>query len=150
MVATKLTDNEIRIRIVPTHVRWPEPSSTPAWARLRDCVKALHTFTRKIENESLEIKRMFLLDRDSLVRQHADLASRALQELANFQPLQIAERSVAKELGELNKNPKVAAQQQRDKQILIKALEELRGGIAATERLVQERCGVRERPRLPV
>jgi hypothetical protein len=39
MTVRRVTDNEIRIRIVPTHLRWPEASTTAAWTKLHSCVE---------------------------------------------------------------------------------------------------------------
>ena len=33
MAPHRLTENEIRVRIVPTHLRWPERGTTVAWTK---------------------------------------------------------------------------------------------------------------------
>ena len=80
------------------------------------------------------------MSRDSIARRRAELGNQALDELVNFRPFQIAEKAVSQNIDLLEKdralNPEHAQMQQR----LAKAFNELREGVAATKRMLLERC----------
>lgn len=148
MASQKLTENEIRIMIVPKHVRWPEPSTSMAWARLHHCVRALHLLAQSVDNNNLHLNAQYPFDGDALVRNRTELCAKTVEKLAQFAPLRAAERAVANELRELNQTSELSPQQQNTKEMLEQARAELTHGIGATIRLVQERCGLRQRPKI--
>lgn len=149
MSVRKLTENEIRIRIVPTHLRWPEARTSNAWAQAHGCVRRLHDFVRNLDQQCVQVEQSSKMNSQNRAQQLEALNNRALAKLANFSPLREAERAVASEAEALNKRDETTPQHMKMKERLAGAMEELRDGIAATERLVQERCGTRERARLP-
>ena len=78
---------------------------------------------------------------ESIARRRKELGNQALSKLAAFKPLRSAELAVDKNINDLE--PKM-------QNLLRKALEELREGIAATERAVVDRCQMRAVPQLNV
>lgn len=145
MTVRKLTDNEIRIRIVPTHLRWLDAGTSIAWRRLHECVQQLHEFVRAVDTNCVEIDQKRDLGRDEIERQRTEAGQEALRKLAEFKPFNIVEQAATKEIDALEKREGLTLQEVQAKQKLTKALDELRGGIAATERLLLERCIIRER-----
>ena len=145
-MAKRLSDTEIQIRIVPKHLRWPAANAGPVWYRLHECVKQLHSFVRAVDNNCDEIETKADLGRDGIDRDRAEFGYQALRELANFKPLNIAKQAATREIGLLQKSGEsLTSEQVHFKQILTKAVEELRAGVSATERLVLERCKLREK-----
>jgi hypothetical protein len=142
----RLTDNEIAIRIVPTHQRWPKAETSIAWRRLHECVQQLHDFARNVDNSCIKIEQKRDLGRDEIARLRTDAGQEALKKLANFRPLNIAKQVVTKEIDSLEKREDLIPQETQAKQKFMKAMDEMLGGIAATERLLLERCSMRERP----
>jgi hypothetical protein len=141
----RLTQNEIAIRIVPTHLRWPEAATSGVWRRLHECVQRLHEFARTFDNGCVEIEQKRELGGDEIKRQRTEVGNEALKKLANFRPFDIAEQAATKEIETLQKREDLTSQEAQAKQKLMMALDQLRGGLAATERLLLERCKMRER-----
>ena len=139
----RLTEAEIQVRIVPTMLRWPSPESanTSVWDRLRDCVEALRGMLRLLDEKCDRAEHDSDLKPESIARRRKELGDQALSKLAAFKPLQIAERAVDENTNDLE--PKM-------QNLLTKALDELREGVAATERAVVERCKMRAVPELDV
>lgn len=102
-MSKRLTDNEIKIRIVPTHLRWPEASTTVVWRRLHECVDQLHRFVRAVDNSCAEVERKTDLSSSGIAQQRTEISDQALVELANFRPLHVAEHAAAKEIDLLEK-----------------------------------------------
>lgn len=151
MIAHRLTDNEIRIRIAPAHLRWPRADTSMVWRSLHDCVQQLHGFARTIDEDCLQIEQTRELGRDEIERHRTEVGQQALKKLAAFRPFQIAKQAASKEIETLQKRDDLTFQEAQGKQRLMMALDELRGGIAAMERLLLERCKMSERPaRRPV
>ena len=139
-MARKLTDIAIAARIVPTMVRWAS-SEGASWDRLRECVEALRSLARSVDDKCHQVERNTDLKPENISRRRIQLGEEALAELAVFEPLHRAERAVDKNINDLE--PKM-------QNLLRKALDELREGIAATERAVVERCQMRAVPQQDV
>lgn len=139
----RLTENEIRVRIVPTMLRWPSPESanTSVWDRLRDGVEALRAMLRALDDACHEVEHDRHINPQDIRRRRIELGNHALSKIAAFKPLDTAERAVDANINDLE--PKM-------QNLLRKALEELREGVAATERAVVERCQMRAVPQQDV
>ena len=135
----RLTEAEIQVRIVPTMLRWPSPESanTGVWDRLRDGVEALRAMLRVLDDACHRAEHDRDLKPESIARHRIELGNQALSKLAAFTPLRSAELAVDKNINDFE--PKM-------QNLLRKALEDLREGIAATERAVVERCRMRAVP----
>ncbi|MCK1570792.1 hypothetical protein [Bradyrhizobium sp. 174] len=138
----RLTKNEIAVRIVPTHLRWPEAGASLLWRRLHECVQQLHEFARAVDDNCCEIEQGREVSRDEIVRHRAEIGHEALMKLAAFGPFQIAKQAASKEIETLQKREDLTSQEAQGKQRLMMAMDELRDGIAAMERLLRERCKV--------
>ncbi|MBW5438729.1 hypothetical protein FXB41_29375 [Bradyrhizobium canariense] len=140
-----LTQNEIAIRIVPTHLRWPEASTSVVWRLLHECVQQLHDFARTFDSDCTEIEGSRQLARDEIMRRRAEVGHRAMKQLAVFRPFDSASVAATREIERLHRREELTPQESEAKQKLIKALDELRGGLAAMERLLLERSKIRQR-----
>jgi hypothetical protein len=136
----RLTECDIAVRIVPTHLRWPEAATSIAWARLHECVQQLHEFARIVDNDCTEAQQTTGLSRDEIERARIEIGHEALKKLANFRSFNIAEQAARKEIDILEKREGLGADEARAKRELVKARDELRAGIAATERLLLDIC----------
>jgi hypothetical protein len=144
MTSKRVTDTAIAVRIVPRRLRWSPPGTDIAWAKAHDCVDALQNHVRKVDLGCLEAEQ----DRKSLAsgiaRRRTEVCDKAMAELVNFRPFQIAERVVTDKIDLLERRTGVDAQQAQMQQNLTKALADLREGVEATKRMVLERCKMRE------
>ncbi len=145
MATRRLTDNEIRIVIVPTHLRWPESGTTAAWTKLHNCVDSLHSFVRTVDNRCAEVEQKRDLSFDGIARRRTEIGRQALIELESFRPFEIAEQAATKDINFLKRRDDRDPQEAQMEQKLTKALDDLRKGVTATERLLLERCKLRER-----
>ena len=147
----RLTESEIAISIVPMHLGWPEAGASAVWRRLHECVQQLHEFAQTFDNNCVEIEQRRELGGDEIRRRRTEVGQEAMTKLANFRPLEIAEQAAAKEINTMAKRGDLTPQEAQAKQRLIKARDELRAGKGATQRLLLERCRMREGPvRRPV
>lgn len=136
----QLTDTEIAIRVVPTHLRWPERGTTVVSSKLHDAVDALHALARTVDENCAAAEGNRDLSPDAIRRQRAAIGGQALTELVSFRPFQIAEKVVTENIEFLENSQAPHLEKAR----LSKALQELREGIAATKRMLLERCKLRE------
>ena len=133
-----MTDLEIAARVVPTMLRWPPEI---VFDQMRDCVEALRSMLRVLEERCDRVERDTDLKPESISRRRIQLGEEALAKLAAFEPLQKAERAVDENIKHLDT---------KTQNLLAKALDEFREGVAATRRAVVERCRMRAVPRLNV
>lgn len=96
----RISEAEIDIRIVPMSVRWRE-GQTVAWDKLLGGVTALKALVRKLDNECVAAEGDRGLSAEGIALRHKELAQKALVQLANFAPMQSAEKAVANELAAL-------------------------------------------------
>lgn len=94
----RVTDTEIAARIVPTMLRWPADAKTIAWDRLRECVDALRGLVYTVNVQCAEAEQDSDLSPEGIVRRRTKIGQKALSELAEFGPLQLAEKAVAANL----------------------------------------------------
>ena len=111
------------------------------WDRLRDGVEALRAMLRVLDDACHRAEHDRDLKPESIARHRIELGNQALSKLAAFTPLRSAELAVNKNINDFE--PKM-------QNLLRKALDELREGVAATRRAVVARCQMRTVPQLNV
>ncbi|WIW43854.1 hypothetical protein ML401_20250 [Bradyrhizobium sp. 62B] len=139
-----LSQNEIAIRIVPTHLRWPDASTSVVWRQLHECVLQFYEFARAFDDDCLEIEQSKVFSSNEIVRRRAEAGREAIRQLAGFRPFESASSAVTREVERLHRREDLTPQESEAKQKLIKALDDLRGGLAAVERLLLERSKLRQ------
>ena len=130
----RLSDNEIAVRVVPTMLRWPPEIAVD---QMRDCVEALRNRLRVLDESCEHAERDTDLKPESISRRRIQLGEEALAELAVFEPLHRAERGVDEHIKHLDT---------KTQNLMARALDEVREGVAATQRAVIERCQIRVAP----
>ena len=138
MTQRRMTDLGIAARVVPTMLRWPPEI---VFDQMRDCVEALRSMLRVLEERCDRVERDTDLKPESISRRRIQLGEEALAELAAFEPLHRAERAV---------DEHVKHRDTKTQNLMARALDEVREGVAATERAVVERCQMRAVPQLNV
>ena len=103
MASHRLTDNEIHTCVVATRIRWPETGTTIAWSRLHDCVDALQGLVRTVDLHCAEAEQNHDFSAAGITRRRVELGRQALTELANFKPLQAAEKATLDNIEYLEK-----------------------------------------------
>ncbi|WP_271532304.1 hypothetical protein [Bradyrhizobium sp. CCBAU 25338] len=98
MMTRRVTDTEIAARIVPTMLRWPADAKTIAWDRLRECVDALRGLVYTVNVQCSEAEQDGDLSPEGIIRRRTKIGQKALSELAEFEPLQLAAKAVAANL----------------------------------------------------
>ncbi|MCK1354640.1 hypothetical protein IVB56_27220 [Bradyrhizobium sp. CW7] len=144
----RMTETEIRIRIVPTHLRWPSADTNSVWRRLHECVHKMHDLARAVDVNCSCIEEKRTLGPNEIERRRTEVVQEARTKLANFGPLDVARRAVAAELNSMQSRSDLTLQDAQTKEKLTKVLKELEAGVAATERLLLERCELRDARRL--
>jgi hypothetical protein len=144
METHKLSDIQIKVRIVPKRLRWPESGTSVPWTTAHRCVDALQDLGRNVDRSCSEAEQDSELGVSGIARRRTELCEQALIQLANFRPFEIAERALSESIGSLerlnDRNPAQVQMLQKLKQ----ALTDLREGIPATQQMVRERCKVRD------
>jgi hypothetical protein len=139
----KLTDLEIKVRIVPTRVRWPEARAGSPWTEAHNCVHAFENVVRDVDLACLEAAQNKDLSGDAIRRRRAEIYDQALARLVDFRPLEMAEQALSGRIRALeNLNDRSARQVEMLKQ-LKQALADLREGVGAARRMLLETCKVR-------
>jgi hypothetical protein len=140
----KVSDAQIAITIVPKRARWPEPRTGSVWAAAHCCVDAWHNLIRKVDLDCAEAEQDRELAAGGIAHRRAELCDQAMTKLANFRLLEIAEKALINNINALERLSDRDPEQGQMHQKLTRALEDLRAGIEATRRMVQERCKMRE------
>lgn len=106
MTTKRLSDVEIKMRVVPTILRWPaaEIAKTTGWEKLRSCVDALRGLVFAVEQNCTAAETDRDLNPEGIARKRAAVGKTALAELAAFQPFQTAERAVAADVTAMEKH----------------------------------------------
>ncbi len=143
MVTHKLSENEIAIRIVPQHARWPESSTSVAWTQAHTCVNSLKDFIRKVDFDCSEVEQDRELSPSAIHQRRAQIYDRSMMRLANFRPFHIAEKALIENIDALERLADRDPEQAEMLQKLTKALAELREGIPASRRMLADRCKTR-------
>ncbi len=145
MPANKLSDLQIAITVVPMRTRWPESGTSVAWTKAHDCVDSLQEFVRKVDRDCLQAEQNEELSVEAIRRRRAEIYDRAMLKLTNFGPFQIAEKAVSDTINSLERLSNLNSEQAQMLEALKRMLGDLEEGISATQRMLQERCRVRER-----
>ncbi len=144
MVTHKLSGNEIAIRIVPRHLRWPESGTSLAWTHSHACVNALKDLVRKVDFDCCEVEQDREVSSSAMHQRLSQIYDRSMIRLANFRPFQIAEKALNENIDALDRLSDRDPEQAQMLQKLTTALADLRDGIPATQRMVLDRCKTRE------
>jgi hypothetical protein len=136
----KLSDIQIKVRIVPKRVRWPESGSSDAWTKGHNCVDALQDLVRSLDTDCVEVEHNRDISADAISRRRAELCDQALRNLVHFPAFELAEKALAENIVALERLNARNPEQVQMLQKLTQALNDLREGIAATRRMVLERC----------
>jgi hypothetical protein len=145
MADQRLSENLVKISIVPTRVRWPDRGSAPAWAKAHDYVDALQDLVRAVDHNCLQVEQNRELSADAIRTRRAAICEEALRKCVNFGPLEIAEEALTENVDALEKLSDRNKKQVEMYETLRPALRDLPEGVEATMRMIQERCRMRER-----
>ena len=144
MTDQRLSENLINISIAPKRVRWPKRGATAAWTKAHDCVDALQDLVRKVDVDCLQVEQNRELSADAIRRRRHEICDKAMAKLATFEAFDIAEKALMDDIGSLERLTDPSPEQAQMHEKLKQALKELREGVEATKRMVQERCKTRE------
>lgn len=140
----RLTEAEIQVRIVPTHLRWPERGTAIAWTRAHECVDALQDFVRDVDLGCLKAEQDRELSAGAIARRRAEICDQAMIKLANFPAFHIAEKTLSENIVALERLRNRDADQVQLLQKFKQALRDLQEGVEATRRMGRKRCKMRE------
>ena len=145
MPKPKLSSTEIAIRICPKSLRWPESGTSTTWTRAHDCVGTLKHVVRKVDLACCEVEENAALSASGMARRRAEICDQTLRKLVNFPAFESAEKALIADIEALERLSERNPEQVQMLQISKQALTDLREGIPATQRMVQERCKTRQR-----
>ena len=145
MASQRLTENQISISIVPRSFRWPQSGTSVAWTTAHHCVNALKHFVRKVDFACAEVEEDRKLSTSAIAGRRSEICEQALKQLLNFGAFETAEKALMESIEALEALGHRDAEQVRMLEMSKQALTDLREGIPATQRMLQERCRVRER-----
>ncbi len=91
-----------------------------------------------------EVEQDCELSPSAIHQRRAEIYDRSMMRLANFRPFHIAEKALIENIDALERLPDRDPAQAQMLQRLHKALADLREGIPATQRMLLDRCGMRE------
>jgi len=99
----QMTDAELALRIMPTSARWPSAAThkTIAWDQLREAREQLRVFVRNVDHQCATFEQDRDLSADGIVHRRSDLGRKAVDELEDWPPLIAAEKTVAKNIDDL-------------------------------------------------
>jgi hypothetical protein len=138
-----LSDMQIKVRIVPRRLRWPESGTSIAWTKAHDCASAFDNLIRTVDIACAEVEEDPDISPAAIARHRAEIFDEATRKLANFAAFAVAERAMTKEIAAVEGLNYPDPKQSQMHEKLMQGLRDLREGLAATGRLLQER--VRER-----
>ncbi len=144
MPTRKLSENLIAATIVPRRARWFKPSAGSVWAKANDCVNALQDLARKVDLSCSQVEENSEISVSAVARRRAELSEQALKGLVNFQAFETAEKALNANIEALERLSERDPEQVQMLQMAKQALADLREGIEATKRLLQERCKLRD------
>ncbi len=145
MPKPKLSSMAIAIRICPKSLRWPESGTSTTWTRVHDYVGALRHLVRKVDLACSEVEENGELSASGIARRRAEICDQALRKLVNFPAFEAAEKALTENINVLERLSERNPEQVQMLQTLKQALADLREGVPATQRLMRERCKMRER-----
>ncbi len=138
------SDIEVAVRIVPTSLRWKSSGTSSTWSAAHNCVGAYRNLVRSVDNSCMEVEQNSQLSANDIARRRAEVCEQALSKLVNFRPFELAEKALTGDITELERLSILNSQQVEMHGKLKQALRDLRQGLSATRRALQERCKVRE------
>jgi hypothetical protein len=138
MVSQRLSENQIKISILPRRVRWAEPNTAAAWAKAHYCVDALQELVRNVDVECQQVEQNNEFSSDTIRKRRAAICDAALSKLSNFRPLEVAEKALAENVAALERLSNRNQGQVEMHTTLKRALHELPEGVEATKRMVQD------------
>ncbi len=144
MQPQRLSDIQIKVRIVPKRVRWPEAHSSPAWLKAHACVDALENLIRNADVSCLQAEQDKDVSASAIRSRRGEICDQALRKLIDFKPFGIAEKALIEHIDALEKVSDRGPRQVAMHKNLTQALHDLREGIEATRRMVLDRCRMRE------
>jgi hypothetical protein len=144
MTDQRLSENLIKISIVPKRVRWPERCAAAAWAKAHDYVDALQHLVRAVDHDCLQVEQNHELSADAIRKRRAVICEAAVSKLSNFRPLEVAAEALTENVDALEKLSDRNQKQVEMHTTLRRALRDLPEGVEATRRMVQQRCRTRE------
>lgn len=99
-MAKRLTDIEIKARIVPTSLRWPsvEVAKSRTWDTLREGVDLLRGAMHAVDLNCRSIEDDTELNANGIINRRAEIGAKAYAELRNWAPLAAAETAVTRNL----------------------------------------------------
>jgi flagellar motility protein MotE (MotC chaperone) len=140
METRNLSDIQIKVRIVPKRVRWPEAHSSPAWVKAHSCVDAFEDLVRNVDVSCLQAEQDKNFSASAVRRRRAEIHDQALRKLTNFKPFEIAEKALNQNIDALERLSDRNPEQVQTLQKLKQGLLDLREGIGATRRMVRDQC----------
>ncbi len=96
MQPQRLREIQIKVRIVPKRVLWPEGRSNPVWVKAHGCVDALEELVRNVDSDCLQAEQSKELTASAIRRRRAEISDHALEKLVNFPAFEIAEKELKK------------------------------------------------------
>jgi hypothetical protein len=145
MTSYKLSESQIAITVVPRSVRWPEPNAAAVWVLAHCCVSALRDVVRSADAACLEAEQDSECSASAIARRRAEICDQALRKLANFAAFEAAEKALIANIEALERLNYRDPEQVQTLEKLKRALTDLREGISATQRMLEERCKARKR-----
>jgi hypothetical protein len=145
MATQRLSENLISISIVPKRVRWPEPGVAAVWTKANECVDALQDLVRKTDIDCLQIEQNAEFSTDAIRKRRSEICDQAMAKLVSFKTFGTAEKALINDIELLNGLSVRSPEQVQMHAKLKQAIQDLREGVEATRRMLQERCKVRER-----
>jgi hypothetical protein len=139
MTTRKMSDNQIAITIVPRRALWPEANTANVWASAHRCVDGWHSLIRQTDLACSKAEQDSELNTGAIGRRRSEICDQALRKLVNFRGLEIAEKALTENIDALERLSHRDPEQAQMLQKLKQALTDLREGIPATERMLEER-----------
>jgi hypothetical protein len=78
----KVSELEIKVRIVPKRARWPEAHVSPAWTKARHCVDMFEELVRDVDCNCLEAEQNKKLSTRELRESRAVICNQAIGKLS--------------------------------------------------------------------
>jgi len=108
----------------------------------------MHDLARAVDVNCSDVEEKQTLGPKEIERRRIEVAQEARRKLEDFAPLGVARQAVAAKVNSMQNQTDLTLQDVQSREKLVKALHELEAGVGATERLVLERCKLRDTRRL--
>ncbi len=145
MLKPKLSIRQSLFGYVQKVFAGPKVARALTWTRAHDCVGALRHLVQKADLECSQAEEDHELSASGIARRRSEICNQALRKLVNFPAFEIAEKALIANIEALEwlnyRDPEQVEMLEMSKQ----ALRDLREGISATRRMLEERCTARKR-----